>query len=362
MQTSKGIVIPRTEFKAIRTGLGSKIGLYKDNSFAFSFSFILDEVLEMIETPRIEPSVEFFAHKPIPTLSYSFKVFQNDNICVLDNLFAYEMVDVPHIAFLPSRKQFELSLTGFCAFALQPSPQVLELHNLGLTTLENPAIRTDSKVVYSDINTQMKSIRNGLDIDISGKCDVKEESALFVNSQKGSLVTPIKIFKIIFWNLNRNINPLSNGGESDFILTESKSPLIKSKRHHFLKSWFRAFICFDRFKGLRSYPIGIYNKLRGQIKQFSCLVIAKMMEFVSVGYIGFKAFISNILDRFTILLHSFKKQSISWYFDFDSCYGLHNLNVGQLIYKPYAQMSSGINRGWQFLPLLKQGVSLPYEL
>lgn len=69
--------------------------------------------------------------------------------------------------------------------------------------------------------------------------------------------------------------------------------------------------------------------------------------------------LNKLRNCFRILLHSFEKKIVSQNLYFDGSYGLHNLNVGQIIYKSYAQMSSG---GWQFLPTLKGRVSLPYDL
>ena len=70
----------------------------------------------------------------------------------------------------------------------------------------------------------------------------------------------------------------------------------------------------------------------------------------------------NVRNCFRILLHSFKKQSIVSNLYFDSGDGFHSNNAEVLIYKPRVSMSSGINRGWQFLQRMHLWVSLPYAL
>ena len=360
MQTLKETFGTRTNLSTSGAGLGSVVRTNLDYANPLPFSFVFDKFLKLKETPAIQPEV-----KPLtfPNISYSFKVLQynSSSVAICNNPFADGMIPVSLETPLSAGNLFEQFLGRTSAFALESCPQTLEFEpvSFNLITAKELPIARYSNMVYSDINTNLKSVRNLVDADVSGKSDVKEEPALFVNSQKSSLVTPIQIFKVIFWNLNRDINPFFKSRKLDFIFAESKCSLVEGKRHKLFENRFASFVSLNRFKSLRCYSIGIYDKLRGQFKAFSCLIIAKMMQFVSVAYLGFKSFISNILNSFRVLLHGFKKQIIFRYLYFNSSYRLHKLNVGQLIYKYYAQMSSG---GWQFLPLLKQGVSLPYEL
>ena len=198
MQTSKEIIIPRTKFKAVRTGLGSKIRINLDYPNSLQFGFIANELLQLEETPTVEPSVKSFSHKLVPALSYTFKVLQDNCVSRTDNLFTYIMVNPTHITFLPTRKLLQKPLSRLCAFTLEFSPQILVLHNLGLMTFENLAIRTDSKVVYSDINTQNPVSTRRWSVDVSGKSNVKEQLSFPISF----LCLGVKVASLIFSKLN----------------------------------------------------------------------------------------------------------------------------------------------------------------
>ena len=294
MQTSKGIVIPRTEFKAIGASLGSKIRLDKYNPLAFSFSLVLDGALELIETPRVKPSIKSLAHEFIPTFSYSFKVFHNNRISVADNLLAYNMVVVPHKAFLSARQGFKPSLSGFCAFALQPFTQIIKLNNLGFWSFENNSLACYSEVIYSDINTQNSvATTRSWSVDVSGKSDVEEQSAFSILDYLKSLVSPIKIFPIVFGNIYRYILHLSwdKSRQSNLIKRELKQLTIEANRTGLNN---RLLFKFDRFKVFRSFCYGFTGKVSR--KPFSQIFINKMMKFKPIAYFGFKSLINSILD------------------------------------------------------------------
>src|SRR3990167_1399171 len=362
MQTLKKTFGTRTNLSALTTKFRSMVRINPNYINPILNSFVSDKAMQLVETPAIQPEVKLLAPA---SLSYSFDILQNNcsSIAVCNNLFAYAVVYPSLETSLPARNLFKQFLGRTSAFGLKLCPQTLEFEPIpfNLISAKELPIACYSNVVYSDINTNLKSVRNLVDVDVSGKCDIKEKSAVFVNSKQSSLITPRQIFKIIFRNIYWNINPFFKRREPDFLFGESESPLVKSQRHHFLKLRFSTLISLNRFKGLGSYPVGVYNELGRQIKQLSGIVIAQMMQFVSVMNVSLKSFISNVLNSFGILLHSFKKLVVSWNLYFDSGYGLHIANKDEVIYKSYGQMSSGIG-GWQFLPRLKSWVYLPYEL
>ena len=352
----------RTDKTAFRAGLRSHIRADSNYFNSIPNSFVTDEVLQLVETPSIQPEVESLASASFP---YSFDVLHNNSssVAICNNLFADDMIPISLETPLPARNGFKPLLGRTSAFALESCSQTLEFEpiSFNLISAKKLPIACYSNMVYSDIYPKKSIARINWGIDVSGKSYMQEHSLLSVQDEQGSLVIPINIFKVVFWNGYGNVNSLSDSREPNFIFRESESSLIKGKRHNLLEGRFRAFSGLDRFKSLRSYPIGVYNELGRQIKKFSCLIVAKMVKLVSVADIGFKALISNVRYCFRILPHSFKKQSISWNFQFYGCNGFHSNSVDVLLYKLYAQMSSGIG-GWQFLSTLKSGVSLPYAL
>jgi hypothetical protein len=177
---------------------------------------------------------------------------------------------------------------------------------------------------------------------------------MLVNSNKHSLITPIKIFPIVFRNFNRNINPTFCSGKLDLVKAESECSLVKSKGNNVFENRLGTFVNLNRFKCLGSNAIGIYDELGRQVKLGSCFIIAKMVKVISIVGFGFKSFISNIRNSFGVLLHSVKKQFIKGYLDFDCSNRLH---ISKNMFGVYKYCVFGGER--QFLSTLKCGVSLP---
>ncbi len=129
MQTIKKIKVARTDKTTRGASLRSHVRLDKINNLSFSFRFVFDEALQLKKAPIVEPSIE----------------------------------------------SSEQSLSRFCAFALQPSTQVMKFSNLGFRSFEKNTFACYSEVVYSDINTQNPVATRSWSVDFSGKCDVKRE-------------------------------------------------------------------------------------------------------------------------------------------------------------------------------------------
>jgi len=324
MQTNKTGKVTGTETSAVGTGLGSQVRTDLNYIDASLQSLVFDETLQLEEAPTIKPSVKPLTHILIPALSYPFKVLQYDCVSTAaDDLFADVMIDPTHVTILPTRDCFEQSLGRLGAFTLKSLPQILELHNLSLMPSEHSAITTDSEVVYSDINTDLKSVRNLVDINVSGECDVQEHSVMLINGKQGSLWTPIKILPIISWNFDGNINPTINSGEPNLVGVEGEGSLVKSQRQTLFKSRFASLVSFDRLEGLGSNTISIYHKLRRQVKLLSGFVIAEMMKAITIVSLGFKTSISDIRNSLAILFHSIKKQPVERDFELDCNNRLH---------------------------------------
>ena len=154
----------------------------------------------------------------------------------------------------------------------------------------------------------------------------------------------------ISW-INQDNSISIKGGYPNIIKTKSKGSLVKINRHKFLEGWFRSFVGFSGFKGLRGNPYCIYDKLGRQIKLLSAIIINKIMEFISIMGFRIKTFVRDILNTFRILFYNISKKFFFRNFNLNSSYGLHNNPYNFNIYKIFG--------GWQFLPALKNWVSLP---
>ena len=334
MRTIKKIKIPRTNITALRASLGSHIRINKNSSLAFSFSFVLDEALQLKETPMIEPSVQSLAHKLIPALSYSFKVLQNDRVSRSNNIFADFVVNPTHITFLPATQSFKPSYSRLCAFTLESFPQVLELHNLGLMTIKDLAIRTDGKVVYSEVNTNyfLVATRNR-GIDISRECDMKEHLSFSIFDNLKSLVIPVQVFPIIFRNRDWNILPFAfgKGSNPNLFKRESEKVSVETNRTGF-HNWLD--FKLGSFKIFRSLCYGFTGKVSR--KPLPQILVNKMVKLKSVAYLGFKSFINGILDSLKKSAGHINKLLIIINFQLYSSDRFHSNKIKVLLYKLYA--------------------------
>ncbi len=264
MRTKKAIKISRTEVATIRTIPGSQVRIDKDNSLTFSFSLVLDETLQLIETPTIKPSIQSFTHKFISALTYSFQVLQYNYISRSNDLFADFVVDCTHVAFLFTRDSFKFSSGRFCAFTLQSSPQILMLDNSGLMTFENLAVGSDSKIIYSDINTNcfLVATRSRIGVDISIECNVKEQYTFFIFDNFKCLIAPIKVLPVILRNIYSNIftSSWSESSNPDFIKTECEKIPIKANWTEFNN---RLFLSLVDLRFSDAFAMASHAKLAG---------------------------------------------------------------------------------------------------
>jgi len=295
MQTIKGIEIPRTQLATVGTGLTSQIRIDKKNSFAFPFSFVSNKLLQLEKTPTVKPSVQSFSHKSIPVFSDTFQVLQNNSISRSNNLFADIVVNPTHITFLSASYLPKQSLGRLCAFTLKFFPQVLELDNFSFVIFENLAIRSDSKVIYSEINTQYLVSTRNRSIDLSGKSNMKKQSSFSIFDKLKSLVSPIKILPIILGDIYRNINPLSwlEGSKPDFFKRESEEFSVKRNRTF---SYNRLLFKLGGFKIFRSFANSFNSKISREFKLLFDIFIDKMMKLKPVVNFRFKSFINSILN------------------------------------------------------------------
>jgi len=322
MRTIKKIKIARTDKTTGGAGLRSHIRLDKLNNFTFSFSFVLDKALQLKEAPVVEPSVKSLA---LADLADSLEIFHNNHISTADNILAHNMVVVPHKAFLSATQLPKKSFGRFCAFALQPFTQVVELSDLGFWSFKENSLACNSEVVYSDINTNYFLVATrSSGVNISGKCDVKEQLSFSVLDDFKSLVIPVNVFPVVFRNFYWNILPLSwnKGSNPDIIKGEIKKVSIEAYWAGFND---RFDFKISAFKIFRSFCYGFTGKVSR--KQLSQIPVNEMVKPVSVDYSGFKSFVNRILDSLKKSAGHIKQLLIIGNFQFDSGNRFHKLNV-----------------------------------
>lgn len=337
MRTKEKITITRTNFSTEGADLASHIRINKNNPLPEPFSLILNEALQLVEAPIMKPKIEPLT---LPLIPNAPEVFESDNISISNNFLANNVVSTSHIAFLPTTQLLQVSFGGLCAFSLQLTPQKSELPNPSLRSLKNSSITTDSKIVYSEVNSENLVATRSFRIDLSGESDMPIKNSFSINEFE-SLIFPIKILPIIFRNKNSNITSVifSKGCYPEFVEAEcEKLPipgngLLLNNWLDFELSTFQAFT-------------GFANSLNSEISRqpLANIFINKLMQGETITGPGFKTFIDDALHSTREdFIHLEEHFMFGRNLQFNSGNKLHNNYKDDSIYKYDAKMSCASN-------------------
>jgi len=298
MGTNKRSIGTRTQLSAFGADLGSEIRSNSDNFNTFSFSLILDKTLQLIKTPVTNPIVHSSSSSHF---SYSFEVFHNNLISIEigNDCLTYVMIYPLHKTVFSSRQLLEKSFAGTSAFALKFGTQIFEFSfNLfDFTTVEKFIIRSDCKVVYSEINAKNSILEvRALSIDFFGKTKQKETSSFSIHSQKTfSDVPSIEILFITFWNNNIKLLPSFDCKYAQNIIFERSTPVKIIPHTAMINNWFR--LCsFNHTAGL----LDTNNSQLTWESSFTQGFINEWMKFYIITDSPFPSLIDTELQTLTI--------------------------------------------------------------
>ena len=293
----------RTEFTTARADLGSVVRFDPINNNSFSFSFVLNKVLQLEEAPITENPIHLFSFSLFPD---TFQVFHHNLVSVKigNNILTNFMINFSHKPLLSARYFLEQSLGRPCAFGLKFTTQVFEIpfSLLDFSGIIKPAIRTDGKVVYSKVNAQ--NIRLRVNVLLSGsnlfrECEQEETSAFFINTQKAFFDIPSEIFFVAVWDGEWNLDSAFNSSQAQNIVFEgSRTREIISHRASIYK-WF-GFSLFD-------HSTSLFNTSDSQLalqSTISEILINERMEFNVVSDMFIPSSINTELQSFTVNMDS----------------------------------------------------------
>jgi len=199
-------------FMAFGTNLRSHIGVDFNYFDAFPFSLIVDEILQLQETPTVQNLIHPFSFS---SLLNSFQIFHynSPSFTVRDNFLTNVMVSPSHKPFLSARQLFQEPLGRLCAFSLENRTKIIELPvNLLCTSIsEKLIIRYHSEVIYSDVNSDC-----GIDLpqrNILFKTEQKESPSLSINPKQTFAKIPTEILGITFRDAEWHFYPTFDGGK-----------------------------------------------------------------------------------------------------------------------------------------------------
>ncbi|MEA1875698.1 MAG: hypothetical protein U9N86_02425 [Bacteroidota bacterium] len=344
METRKPTLGTRTQQTTLVTELGSIVRLDSLYFNPFSFSFVLDETLQLIERPITDPIIHNFTS---PFLPDTFQVFHYNLVSteVGNNVFTYTVVYMLHPTSFSSAQLPEKLGSGTSAFSLKFTTQVPEFPFglLNFSRSVKPVVGTDSKVIYSEVNTQNIVLRtiallNGS--DLFREREQKETPTFFIEPKQTFLDIPLKIFFITRRNSKFKLLP-------GFEQPQNQGATFKVST-----SWE---IVADRGTGNEGFRFSFLDHSTRLLDTSDCKLrwqpslsegfVDERMEFNIILDFASPSLINTELKGFGIFLDS-TQDLICWsYSDFCSCNRTHKV-VGEFrIYKGHGQMSSERYKG-----------------
>jgi len=139
------------------------------------------------------------------------------------------VVNPSHPTSFPTTKLFQQSLRASCAFGLKFSTQISEFpFNLfDFSTIIKPAVRSDSKVVYSEVNAQNNVLRTNVLLSGSNlfrECEQEKTSSFFIHSKQTFTNIPIEVLLVADRNIQFELLPyLEQSQNEDFSFDVSTS-------------------------------------------------------------------------------------------------------------------------------------------
>lgn len=275
------------DYTALRAGFAGVMRINVDNPNTVMGGFVVDKGLELPESPIIGQPIQGIAFSPAfdgYALPDSVEVFQHNTIPFtkwFNYLLAYPVVDISHKPCLPARDSFEFSPGRTSAFGLKNPPQPIEFSELPLNSLEELIVAGYCKIVYSDINTNNFMCAT-VDVDVSGNNHMQEQITFSIDKVCCS-DSPTKILQEVSGNLNRDFESAFDGAETHHLGLEGEGSGIIANTKEFFnlrlgRLLFHAFSCPNRFKHLIRLISAAYDKLSGQVRQFTDGIICRLVK------------------------------------------------------------------------------------
>ena len=304
MQTRKVMFGTRTQLPTIGTDLGSVVRFHPINNNSLSFSFVLDKVLQLEETPITKNPIHFFSFS---LFTDTFEVFHNNlvSIEVGNNVFANVVVYPSHKSFFSSRDFFKQSLAGTSTFGLKFTTQILKFpfSLFDFSRIIKPAVRTDGEVVYSKVNAQNNVLRTTVLLSGSNlfrESEQEETSAFFINSKQTFLNIPTEVFFVTVRDSERNLDSAFNSSQTQDIIFERSTTGKVISHTYSVDSWF-GFSLFNHSTGLFDTS---YSELALQ-SNISEMLVNERMEFDIIPDMLIPSHINTELQSFRVDSESF---------------------------------------------------------
>jgi len=342
-KTTKGT---RTKLTASMADLGSIIRFDSNNFNTFSFSFVLDETLQLKEAPIAYPIV----HNSASSLfSNTFEVFHYNLVSVEigNNIFTDVVVCPSHEPLLSTRDFFKQSLSRPCAFSLKLCSYKFEFpfDLFDFSRIEELIVGCNNQVINTEVNAKNSILQVGaFGINLFGKTKQKETSLFSIDKKIAfGNVPTIKIRLENDWDCYRYLDPTFSCGNAQDVIFEGEASSIVITDCSSLYDWFGLSL-FNHFTSLSNTTDSQLGLESNVFKMF----VNNSLQSKLISYLMFPSLIDTELQSFSIDFKSSDYFRFCRYLNFSGCSDLHNSNVEQQIYKAFYQES--INGGMDAIP------------
>lgn len=323
MGTTKTTFGTRTNLSAPMTDLRSVVRLDSFNTLSFSDSFVFNKSLQLKEAPITNPVINLFASVLLPD---SFQVFHHNLVSIEfgNNIFTDVVVDPSHPTSFSSRELSKKLFTGMCAFGLEFTTQVSELafDLLDFSRVIKPVVRTDSEVVYSEVNAQNKVLRTVVLLNGSNlfrECEQEKTSAFFIHPKQTFFDFPPEIFSVTGRDIELELLSALEQSQNKNVAFEISTPW---KIIHDTCS------LYDGFRlSFLDHTTSLFDtsncQLRWNFKLFPDFMVNGMMQFEVLSDFILPGIINTELQRFSVSFDS-GNYLFGWIdSDFSSCNSSH---------------------------------------
>ena len=319
MRTRKTAAGTKSQVTAFMADLGSIVRLDSDNFNAFSFCFVLDKTLQLMETPVANPIVHSLSSACFP---YSFKVLHHNPVAVefRNNVFTDIMVYPLHPTSFSSGEFLEQPLAGTSAFSLKFGTQIFELPFgfFDFGGIIKPAGACDSEIVYSEINAKnsiLQCVVNGL--NLFRESEQKESSAFFIHSQEAFAYIPREVFFVAFGDIEFKLLPFVEQTQNKNVPFEVCASWEIVSDRSAIDGWL-GFSLLD-------HPAGLFDASNSKLRR-QCLpqcFINKGVELDIIPDILLPCSINTELQSFAVSFNGVNYFRNGRNFDFSCCNTLH---------------------------------------
>ena len=348
METRKTTVGSSTQMSTFVADLASIVRFNLGNFNTSHCSFVLDKVLQLVETPVTNPIIHSFSSINFPN---SFKVFQYDFVPaeIGNNVLANVVVNPSHVTSFSAANLLQQSLSASSAFSLQFTAQEFELSFdlLDFAGIIKSAVASDGKIVYSEVNTQNSTLRATVQLNgtnLFRECEHEKTSTLFIHPEQTFLNVPGEIILVAVRDCELELLPGFEQAQYEHVtLNVSTTWEVVSDRRSVNNRFTFSFF---------NYTARLLDASDGELgwQCFSEMCVNERVEFNVI----FDAMLPGVVDAelqgFSVRFDSFDYFGSCVDFDFCTDCCSHNNGKTLEVFKPYVEVCPVTSGGFASPP------------